>query len=712
LKTELFAIGLVSILGQVVILRELNVAFFGIELVYILAIGSWLLGTTAGAMSFAQRLRPPRIGVKALLLAAALLVPAEVVFLRGHRLLFGGVAGAYLSYGYQLAALLLATFPVGLVLGLLFQWAAKRYCGLTGSLGRAYAIESLGGLAGGVVSFLALTFSVSNFAAALICGLAAAAAAGFVRRTRGALLATVPVLCLLALGLWFSPLLDHRLTALNHPSLVSSLDTPYGRITVCREGGQVTVFKDDVYIYESEETAAEELVHLAALQVAEPARILVIGGGVFGLVREAARYHPQALDSFEIDGRMAQFIRGFLVSDEASEPVTVRPNVMTGDPRQLFRQSGRYDLIIVGIPDPDSGQDNRFFTREFFHLAREHLTQHGVLAFRLGSTPNVFTQARLARDGSIGRALANVFPHTVALPASATILLGGLQPVDRNPSQLETRWRSRNLETRLVSAPYINYLFSGDRFPELNRQLFEAGVTPNRDLVPVCFRYSTWIWLSMIFPSLTNRVPSGPGTTAWAVLGLIALAATGLAWRLARGARRLKATLFMTLAAAAGMLLETLLLLHYETRHGVLYRDLGLLLMMFMIGLAIGAGGLSSWLRKQPKVSRRWGIALSAGLLLLSLAYFLSLRMAAGASLGWVALQLLGAGLVVSGVFTYCSRMGAQDERSVVSPLYAADLLGGFAATLIGSLLLLPFLGFALSGWVVVGIALATLLFI
>ena len=45
----LLAVGLVTILGQVVLLRELNVAFYGSELIYILAMGMWLLWTAVGA---------------------------------------------------------------------------------------------------------------------------------------------------------------------------------------------------------------------------------------------------------------------------------------------------------------------------------------------------------------------------------------------------------------------------------------------------------------------------------------------------------------------------------------------------------------------------------------------------------------------------------------------------------------------------------------
>ena len=47
---SLLAIGLISILGQVVLLRELNVSFYGVELIYLLALGIWLFWTAVGAV--------------------------------------------------------------------------------------------------------------------------------------------------------------------------------------------------------------------------------------------------------------------------------------------------------------------------------------------------------------------------------------------------------------------------------------------------------------------------------------------------------------------------------------------------------------------------------------------------------------------------------------------------------------------------------------
>lgn len=38
-----------------------------------------------------------------------------------------------------------------------------------------------------------------------------------------------------------------------------------------------------------------------------------------------------------------------------------------------------------------------------------------------------------------------------------------------------------------------------------------------------------------------------------------------------------------------GMVLETLLILNYQSKNGVLFQNIGILLMMFMIGLTLGA---------------------------------------------------------------------------------------------------------------------------
>ena len=115
----LFLTGLVSLFGQIVLLRELNVAFYGIELIYLIALGVWMLLTAVGALIGGRRPSAGRTAV--LFLCFALFLPLGVVFLRASRLLLGGVPGAYLPFPRQMAALVIALATAGLLSGL-FLW--------------------------------------------------------------------------------------------------------------------------------------------------------------------------------------------------------------------------------------------------------------------------------------------------------------------------------------------------------------------------------------------------------------------------------------------------------------------------------------------------------------------------------------------------------------------------------------------------------------
>ena len=90
----LLAIGLISILGQVVLLRELNVSFYGIELIYLLALGIWLFWTAVGAVVGRRNRFPSIKHIAALFIIFGIAIPLDIVFIRSSRLIFGGIPGA------------------------------------------------------------------------------------------------------------------------------------------------------------------------------------------------------------------------------------------------------------------------------------------------------------------------------------------------------------------------------------------------------------------------------------------------------------------------------------------------------------------------------------------------------------------------------------------------------------------------------------------
>ncbi|MGE5816257.1 MAG: hypothetical protein ACM36C_17350, partial [Acidobacteriota bacterium] len=108
----LLTVGLLSILGQVVLLRELSVASYGIELVYLLALGVWLLAGAVGAVTGGWLRRLPIFAVAALLAVFGVVLPASVAFVRASRLMFAAVPGAYLPFPQQMMVIVFALAPV------------------------------------------------------------------------------------------------------------------------------------------------------------------------------------------------------------------------------------------------------------------------------------------------------------------------------------------------------------------------------------------------------------------------------------------------------------------------------------------------------------------------------------------------------------------------------------------------------------------------
>jgi hypothetical protein len=214
---RLVVLGFISILSQVVLLRELSVAFYGIELIYILALGVWLLWTAAGSMTWHRRKLPASALIGAAFALFSLVLPLDVLFIRAVRPLFSAVPGAYLPFHLQLLALSAALLPVGFLLGILFQWTARASMQSGATLAGAYAVEAAGGVAGGLTATVAFLAGLQNFEAALGCAVfslvAALAEPGDERvRARHSVLRIAACLSLLVL-LWNSSRVDRWATS-------------------------------------------------------------------------------------------------------------------------------------------------------------------------------------------------------------------------------------------------------------------------------------------------------------------------------------------------------------------------------------------------------------------------------------------------------------------------------------------------------------------
>ncbi len=705
----LFALGFISILGQVVLLRELSVAFYGVELIYTLALGIWLLSTACGAMIHRRAHIPPSSGrTNLLFLLFSMALILDVGFVRSVRIIFTNVPGSYLPLQTQVAAMCISLLPIGLTLGLLFQWTAQAYLANGRSLARAYAVESVGGLAGGFCATLFLKFGFQNLMIALICGLVAAGSSFLnfdKRRIRMLRTVSLPVFAAIVFLLWRAPALDRWMTSWTHPNLVSTWDSPYSRITVSRLYGQVSVFENDALLFDTEETRAEEFVQLAALQHPNPRRILVLGGGIEGTIREILMNSPTNVDYVELNPILLRVRRDLPVEIQKSLRAE-NVHIFQGDPRQFLDRSQNYDLILVGMPEPSSGQANRFYTQEFFRQCARKLNKDGILAFSLQSSENFWTPQLTRRMVSIYRAFRSVFPEVLFIPGGRNVVIGSTNSLTRDSSVLASRLQARGIKTRIISAAYLHYLFTNDRFAEVARAL-ESGTAPiNTDVRPICYQYTIMIWLSKFLPSAKFWDLSLSGS--WTSRGLVCLAALGFPALLLSHARwPMRRALLTAVAGFVGMTLEALILLYFQTKSGILYQDIGILLTGFMAGLAFGAYGTEKIYRRAPKAL---GFALLGGFIVLSGFVGWWISSGRGADLPESLGCLFITGALVAGVFSYAGLHGSCDQAGAITPLYSADLIGGCIGSLLASLALAPLAGLAITSYLMIPVVMLSAL--
>jgi spermidine synthase len=176
-----------------------------------------------------------------------------------------------------------------------------------------------------------------------------------------------------------------------------------------RSFGRLLVLDDCVMLTEHDEFIYHEmLAHVPLFTHPEPRRLLVVGGGDGGTLREAAR-HPtlEQIVLCEIDPRVTAVAREWF---PALRPGLEDPRVqiLHRDAAEYIREQARaFDVILVDSTDP-VGPAAALFEQDFFEEARQALRdERGILAAQ-GESPHL--QREQVRQ--LHAALGAVFPRT------------------------------------------------------------------------------------------------------------------------------------------------------------------------------------------------------------------------------------------------------------------------------------------------------------
>lgn len=684
-------VGASAVMTQLVLMRELLAAFAGNELVFGLSLGSWLLLTGAGAWLARGALQRGRwertfgwgqIGI-------ALLPLAQVLAVRGLRdAVF--TRGAAVDVPETVLGCLGLLAPFCLLAGAMLTLA----CALLATadqrtgVGWVYVADTFGGIAGGAAFSFALVpwfdhVALLGFPALL--NLALAGQLAWRWRQRGRL--GVALLAGFALGaVALTTDADTLSTRWQYPGeIVFRASSPYGRLVVTRDAGQLTFFENGVPVLSSDNTAhLEETVHYAMSQRPDAKRVLLISGGIAGAAREVLRYGAREVTGVELDPRMIEAGRRLLPENLADPRLTL---IATDGRRFVQRTAARFDVIILDLPDPSTFQLNRFFTAEFFVDVKRILTPGGVLSFGLGRYEN-YASPELARLlSSAHRTARSAFAGVRMIPGGRVYFLASDGPLSLD---IAARLAQRGLATRLVNRHYLDATLAPDRLGDLDRAVARSAEL-NTDFNPVLCDYGLRYWLSQF------ALPSGVlGAALAAVLAVYLV-------RLSAVPRVLFASGF---AASA---LEVVLLLAFQVFYGSLYQQVGLVVTVFMAGLAFGAWQattLEVTVHATRDLARlAFVVAAVAGLLPLGLPWLKGLGDIVGQ--GAMLVMTFALAAVVGAQFPLAAAASSGEATPMAARLFSADLVGAALGALLVSAWLIPFAGITAVCLITAGLNLA-----
>jgi len=155
----------------------------------------------------------------------------------------------------------------------------------------------------------------------------------------------------------------------------------------------------------------EPLAHPAMLLHGSPRRVLILGGGDGGLLREVLRWRTvEYCLLVDIDAEVLAVSRQLLGPIHQGAFDDPRVQTLTADAWDVLRgEESGWDVILSDLTDPvENGPAARLFTREFFTLCRQALSKDGVFALQAGEA-----SPPMDLFGRVSASVASTFEHVL-----------------------------------------------------------------------------------------------------------------------------------------------------------------------------------------------------------------------------------------------------------------------------------------------------------
>ena len=688
--------------------------------------GSWGLGR------FSERLKPEGSTFVFTLIIYALIFPLQLLLARAVNTIIGMGPGEIAGLLPIFYSCLLVLTPLCLLHGFQFPLACRIMAEQKGSpsvqVGKIYIAEALGAMAGGVLFTYFMVHYFNHLEIAIFTVLFNLVVGVVLLSPLFSWRSIVSKILVLVVGIaWIVSLSSGTVDKLDYISsqwqwkeheLVHVQNSVYQNVAVTQKEGQLNFFGGGILLFTApvpDITFVEDISHFPLLHHPAPKRALVIGGAA-GILEEMEKYYLAEICYVEPDPVIIETIEEYLPAALSQAP---RVNLEYTDGRHFVQRSGRkFDVVIMNLPSPSTLQLNRFYTREFFDEVQNVLSDQGIFAFSIPSSEAYMSEEMMRLNRSIYSTLGDVFPAVSVIPGDFDIFLASPAPelLPQSIEEVSRRFEKRGLETKLFTTSYIEYKLSPQRVSELTDYLDDSGEM-NSDSRPIVTFYNLAMWNSKFYPHLKGAFDFALKLKLWwfipCLLLLLAIALLNLK---RKGFPRFSVALAIFSTGFTGMALSIALLFSFQVSYGYLYQKIGILIGIFMLGIALGGFVMN---RVQTNLNRDiftlGRIELVIAIYAFMLPWLVSLVGIPSAIPGEVPFSLLNLiiGFLVGLEFPLACKIYLERSRQVgkvTGFLGAADLWGSVIGVLLTGVLLIPVLGLVGTCWVAAMFTLASLI--
>ena len=728
--------GLSGITAQIVLLRELLVSFLGNELTLGVILANWLILVAIGSFFIGKSVEKvdKKIEIFVVLqLVFSLAFPFAIFLCRIFKNILLATPGEVLGFAPIFYSSLLILLPVTLPYGALFTYGCKLYAQYAeenaASIGKVYIIETMGSMIGGLLITFLLIQYLNPFTIAFSISLLNSLMSIFLlwlkpKSSKASFQKALMILSILLSFLFAYSLLPQTSSAIHQSSIQSQWrnlnvihneNSIYGNISVTKRGEQFTFYNDGVPSITTpvpDIASIEDFVHFPMLFHKKPESVLILSGGAGGMIHEILKYSVTRVDYVELDPLLLKLVQKFSTPLTQTELSDQRVKIHYQDSRLFTQRTGeRFDIIFIGLSAPQALQTNRLFSLEFFSTAKRKLNPHGILVLSLPGSLTYISPELRDLNGCILDTLKSVFGSVRIIPGDVNLYLASASDLFEKitSGDIIERFQERKIQTSLIKKNYIEYRLHERWLQWYWKSMEGRRIHINSDFRPLGVFFNLSYWNALFSPYLTGIFKWFEGfhlTFTIIKIILITIILSIIFIKMPQHSRH-AVTYSIFTTGLTGMIFSLAIIFTFQTLYGYVYQQIGLLIAIFMFGIA---GGSFFITKRFDRIRNDSLIFLTAeiGIILFSILLpFAFLAPSHHLEDKVVYFILYGAILIMSflsGMFTgiefplavkiYLDNpSGKEGLGQTAGLLYGADLFGGFFGGLLGGVFLLPLLG-------------------